>query len=87
MYNLILETFLTFKYYIYLFLQKKMKTILALTLVAILGLGASVPGITSAPKLAFADDKGDNDSDGGSAQQQQLHQAVTMTTNHKEQTS
>ena len=44
-----------------------MKTILALTLVAILGLGALVPGITSAPKLAFADDKGDNDSDGGSA--------------------
>jgi hypothetical protein len=66
MYNLILETFLTFKYYIS-FLQKKMKIILALTLVAILGLGALVPGITSAPKLAFADDKGDNDSDGGSS--------------------
>ena len=44
-----------------------MKTILALTLVAILGLGTLVPGIPFAPKLALADDRGDNDSDGGSA--------------------
>jgi hypothetical protein len=44
-----------------------MKTILALTLVAILGLGTLVPAIPFAPKLAFADDRGDNDNDGGSS--------------------
>ena len=44
-----------------------MKIILALTLVAILGLGTLVPGIPFAPKLALADDRGDNDNDGGSA--------------------
>ena len=57
-----LQIFLTFKYYVTFFLYK-LKTELALTLAAILALGALVPGLSMAPQSAFAGD----DDDGGSS--------------------
>ena len=59
-----LHTFLTLKYYIF-FVYRNMKLELALSLAAILVLGALVPGLTLTSQLAFADDKDDGYGDGG----------------------